>query len=437
MAKKRIIILGAGLTGLSAAWHLQRKGIECRVYEKDPEVGGLCRSKNINSFIFDYDGHLLHFKHREVFAFVKNLLGTNLAAHKRQAQVYAFSKFIPYPFQANLRYLPLPVFKECLLGAIQAQNSSHRGEGENLSFSDWANRVFGQGIAKHFMLPYNRKFWGVPLEALTCQWVDGFIPLPSFEQAVSAAIAESREEFGYNARFWYPRKGGINQLVLALSKGIRHLHTNSAVREIDLGKKEIKTGSGEKEKFDLLISTLPLPELPRLIKDIPEKERSLFGKLKWNSIYNLNLGVEGKMDCGRHWLYFPEKEFCFFRAGFPGNFSRDLIPKNKSSIYAEVAYSKGRPINKSGIARRIKEDLRKAGILSGNQKICAEDVNDIKYGYPIYDFNYAAARQGILKFLRGKNIISCGRYGSWRYMSMDGCLLEGRNIAGALQAYVK
>ena len=67
MAKKRIIILGAGLAGLSTAWHLQRRGLDCQVYEKEPEVGGLCRSKNIGGFTFDFDGHLLHFKHNYTF----------------------------------------------------------------------------------------------------------------------------------------------------------------------------------------------------------------------------------------------------------------------------------------------------------------------------------------------------------------------------------
>jgi len=73
MTKKRVIVLGAGLAGLSAAWHLQRQGIDCRVFEKEPEVGGLCRSKKILGFTFDYDGHLLHFKSRQAFNFVKRL----------------------------------------------------------------------------------------------------------------------------------------------------------------------------------------------------------------------------------------------------------------------------------------------------------------------------------------------------------------------------
>ena len=114
MSQTKIVILGAGLTGLSAAGHLQRKGMACSVCEKENQVGGLCRSKKINSFTFDYDGHLLHFKHKYTLNFVRNLLGDNLVRQKRNSWVYSHNRYIPYPFQANLYRLPSSALKECL-----------------------------------------------------------------------------------------------------------------------------------------------------------------------------------------------------------------------------------------------------------------------------------------------------------------------------------
>jgi protoporphyrinogen oxidase len=81
MHKKKIIILGAGLSGLSAAWHLQKKGIDCKVFEKEKEVGGLCSSSKIKGFTFDRSGHLLHFKHSYTFNLVRHLLANNLFEH--------------------------------------------------------------------------------------------------------------------------------------------------------------------------------------------------------------------------------------------------------------------------------------------------------------------------------------------------------------------
>ena len=426
MSKRRILILGAGLTGLSAAWHLQKKGIECLIFEKESEVGGLCRSKNINGFTFDYDGHLLHFKHRYTFNLIKDLLRNNLLEHKRSAWIYSYGKFNRYPFQANLYGLPKSVVQDCLLGFIKVYNNGHKKTNNHYSFHDWIIQTFGKGIAKHFMIPYNTKFWTLPLKRLTCEWLDVFIPRPSLKEVIEGTIEESQRQFGYNARFWYPKKGGINQLPLALASQIKNLYTSRGVTEINLTKKEIKLTSGERVRYEFLISTIPLPQLPYLIKGLPKETVSLLKKLRWNSIFNLNLGIEKKDYFRRHWIYFPQEDIRFFRIGFFHNFSSYLAPLHKSSLYIEVSYSKDKPIDKSTTILRIKKDLKRVGILTHRDRICVQDTNDIKYGYPIYDNRYSLTREKILKFLLKNNIISCGRYGSWRYMSMEESILDGR-----------
>ena len=98
----------------------------------------------------------------------------------------------------------------------------------------------------------------------------------------------------------------------------------------------------------------------------------------------------------------------------------------------EVSYSKDRPINKNNIASQAREDLKRVGLLSPYDNISIEDINDIKYGYPIYDKDYSKARQEILKYLSGNNIISIGRYGSWRYMSMEDTILDGKRAANII-----
>ncbi|TAN61073.1 FAD-dependent oxidoreductase [bacterium] len=430
MGKKRILILGAGLAGLSAAWHLQKKGIEAIVFEKEKEPGGLCRSKNINGFTFDYSGHLLHFKHKWAFNFVRNLLGDNLTQRKRSSWVYSHNRYIRYPFQANFSRLPSSAAKECLSGFLRASKNNHCKKNGN--FLSWINQTFGEGIARHFMVPYNTKFWTVPPEELTCEWLDGFIPVPSPAQVIEGAGRENKRQFGYNARFWYPKSGGINQLPLALAAEIKHIHTECPITEISLYKKTIKLNSGNKEKFDYLISTIPLPEIPLLIKGLSKQACSLFSKLKWNSILNLNLGLEKKDSSGRHWVYFPQKDIYFFRTGFYHNFSPCFSRPNKFSLYAEAAYSKDNMVNKNDIIDRIIKDLDRVGIVKGDSIINAQDINDIEYGYPIYDANYSKARGGISEYLANKDITLCGRYGSWKYMSMEKVLLNGKEAADML-----
>ncbi len=431
MAKSKIIILGAGLAGLSAAWHLQRKGRDCQVFEKEAEVGGLCRSKRIGGFTFDYDGHLLHFKYDYTFKLVGKLLGDNLRRHKRRASVYSNGRYIHYPFQANLHGLPPLIAKECLLGFISASGGAGVGQKNKrgLNFLNWINDTFGTGIAKHFMIPYNTKFWTIPPASMTCDWLEGFIPVPSLSQVVEGAIEESRREFGYNAVFWYPGRGGISHLPLALASSVRNIYTNYRVTGINLEKKYITTESGNKERFDSLISTIPLPEMAHIVSGLPDKISLLLKRLKWNSIFNINLGLSTGGYPGNHWVYFPQKDISFFRVGFPHNFSSSIAPHGKSSLYAEVSYSKDKPIDKKTIPSCVMSDLKKVGIIKKGDEVIASDMNDIKYGYPIYDAHYRDALSKITGYFASKGMILCGRYGSWRYMSMEGVILDGRNMA--------
>lgn len=426
---KRIIVLGAGLSGLSLSYHLQRRKINCQVFEREEKVGGLASSKQISGFHFDYAGHLLHFKSREIFSFVKGLLGDRLVKYERNASIYSFYRFIPYPFQVNLFALPHKIKEECLNGFIEANK---RKKFSINNFQEWVIRKFGKGIAIYFMFPYNYKFWTIPLENLAFSWIDGLIPVPSFKDVIRGANGKINKNFGYNTFFWYPKRG-INELPLTLAKEIKNIFTHCEIKGIDLKKRRIKLANGSCEKFDYLFSSIPLPELPNLIGNMPQEILSLYKKLCWNSIFNINLGIHRKIRIPYHWIYFPEEKFSFYRVGFYHNFSLTLLPPNKSSIYIEISYSRFKPINKKEIVSLAIKDLIKAGIIKKEDKNLVKDINDIKYGYPIYDFNYPEARKKILNYLRENNVVSFGRYGSWCYMSMEDVIKQAKEIAMAFR----
>jgi protoporphyrinogen oxidase len=283
------------------------------------------------------------------------------------------------------------------------------------------------------MDPYNAKFWTVPSEELTCEWLDGIVPVPSLKQVREGAQKESSKQLGYNVHFWYPKRGAIERLPQAFAKSLKSIYTGSKISRIDLDKREIEMSSGRRERFDVLVSTVPLPEMARMIPGLSKKMKATLNRLRWNSILNLNLGINLNPDVlKRHWVYFPQKESCFFRVGFPHNFSYELTPEGKGSLYAEVSYSDRKPINKRKVLSHITRDLKKVGLLPPQGKIFAKDVNDIEYGYPIYDRHYKAARERALGFLHEKGIISCGRYGSWKYMSMEDAILDGKRVAEML-----
>jgi len=432
MPEKKIIILGAGLAGLSAAWHLKKKGLGGAVFEKEDTVGGLCRSKQAGDFVFDYCGHLLHFRNNYTLKLVARLLKGNLAQHERNAWINNSGIFIRYPFQANLGALPRQIAMECLLEFMCAAKLPRPGNIQE-NFLKWINTTFGKGIARHFMLPYNRKFWATSLNRIGCPWSDKFIPQPSLSDVINGFLAESRNHFGYNANFWYPVKGGIDRLSRAFEKEIGGISKGCYVSSIDLKKKEITIKGRGKERFDTLVLTIPLPELIKIASPLPGKILKSLKKLRWNSIFNLNLGVEGSCQDKKHWIYFPQKETIFFRAGFFHNFSNNNAPGGRSSLYTEVSYSKNRPINRKKIVKQVLTDLYRSGTLTKKNRVSVLDVNDIKYGYPIYDRNYSRATTAIKEFLSASNIIACGRYGSWQYLSMEDAILDGRRAAGEIK----
>ena len=423
---EKVVILGAGLAGLSAAYHFKK---DCRIYEKDEEIGGLCRSKRIDGFTFDYSGHLLHFQTQKGFNFIKELLGDSLEKHRRRAWIYFKNAYVPYPFQANLYYLPQDLSNECLQGILKRKIL---GESEPANLLEWSIDKFGKGIVKHFFMPYNTKFWTVPLEEMDCSWAENLVPVPTISEVLEGAWRRNKKAFGYNINFWYPKKGGIKELVTALSKGFSNIQVSKEVKKINWQTKKITFKDGEEVQYEHLVSTLPLIDLMELLVDEPEEIREAGKLLRYVSIYNLNLGIDRDRITDKHWIYFPEDEFVFFRVGFPMNFSKEAVPAGKSSLYAEVSYSLNSSLDKEKIKTRIIEDLHKAKILKEKDKILVMDENDVRFGYILCDHNHQSCRKKILDFLNSVRIFSIGRYGCWRYMSMEETILEGKKIAQKL-----
>lgn len=424
-----IVVLGAGLAGLSFAYHF--KG-DCILFDKEREPGGMARSIKKDGYIFDYDGHLLHFKNEWVFKLVSTLLNGNIAPHKRDAWVYSKGIYTRYPFQANFYGLPKQVVKDCLLGLIKAklpvQNSSSNG-----NFEHWILNTFGEGIAQHFMLPYNRKFWTIEPKELNCEWLDGFVPVPNIEDTVIGAISENTKPYGYNSKFWYPVKGGISELSKCFLSNInKAFYPNKKAVTVDQHRGEVVFEDASIKKFKRLVSTMPLPELGKMLVNLPKNIEAAFSKLRWTSIFVVNLGVDKENISEKHWVYYPEEDFVFYRIGFSSNFSADIMPPKKTAMYVETAYSKGKAINKNRIIDAAIQGLEKAGILSDEKEIEVCLPMDIEYGYVIYDEDRKEAVRLIKDYLEKFGIWTIGRYGSWKYMSMEDVIVEGKELAEML-----
>ena len=426
-----IVILGSGLAGLSAAYHLKQGYV---LFEKEKEAGGMARSLQKDGYTFDYDGHLLHFRNEYTFNLVSELLNGNMAPHKRNSWIYSKGAYTRYPFQANFYGLPKSVVKDCLMGFIKSKLSFYSKAESNGNFENWTIKTFGKGVAENFMLPYNRKFWTVEPSQLTCEWLDGFVPVPDLEDTVAGAISDNTKLYGYNTRFWYPVKNGISELTKGFVGKIRDVHLNKRAITIDQYRREIIFEDATIKHFKDLITTIPLPELSNILVNVPNEVKQAFSNLKWTSIYVLNIGIKNDFLSDKHWIYYPEEDRIFYRIGFPTNFSMTVAPPKRTTIYVEIAYSDQKRIDKDNIIQKVTHDLKGAGLISDESEIEVCVPIDIKYGYAIYDFERAHAVRVIKDYLERFGIHSMGRYGSWRYMSMEDVILEGKEIASSLRS---
>src|SRR5262249_35083854 len=156
------------------------KGRDAVVLEKAPVPGGLAGSRRVGEFTFDYTGHLLHLRDPKVIALVEELLAGELAVHERRAAIHSSGVLTPYPFQANTHGLPAEVVFDCVRGFVRTLlDRAEPSSDPEISFRDWTLETFGEGIAKHFMFPYNEKMWLRDLDRITADWVSWAVPRPT------------------------------------------------------------------------------------------------------------------------------------------------------------------------------------------------------------------------------------------------------------------
>jgi len=415
------------MSGLSCAYHL---GTNYALLERSDEPGGLSRSILQDGFVFDHTGHLLHLRHPYTLKLIQRLLKNNLALHQRRAWIYSHGRYTRYPFQANTYGLPIKIVRECVRGFVQARlEASAAPPRQPESFQSWVLRTFGQGFAKHFFFPYNEKLWTVPPDVLSAEWAAPFVPTPSVEEIILGALSDQTKKFGYNASFYYPKKGGIQALAFAFAKNLAGIRLRSEVCGVDLEKKEVTLRTGEILPYDHLVTTLPLVKFLALASPLAPEIETARRSLRWTSVYNLNLGIGRPALSDKHWIYFPEKKYPFYRVGFPMNFSTRMAPPGMSSMYVEMAYEPGRPPDDAPTIAKILSDLRRVGLLRKGDRIVTQKLLHIPVAYVIFDAQRTASTRLILSFLQSKSVRSIGRFGAWKYSYMEEAILEGKTAA--------
>ncbi|MDB4886025.1 MAG: UDP-galactopyranose mutase [Gemmatimonadetes bacterium] len=431
----RIVVIGAGPTGLAAGYRLRELGYtNFRLLEASGKVGGLASSETSpNGFTYDIGGHVL-FSHYEYFdRLFDRLMGDEYQELVREAWVWMCERFVPYPLQNNIRTLPREVVLECVLGLIEAQREPlDLARIEN--FEQLIMKQFGSGLAKYFMMPYNFKVWAHPPRMMNKEWIGERVALPSLERVLGNVILD-RDDAGWgpNNTFKYPRYGGTGGLFARMQPYVQdQLRLNATTVAVDTRRKEVLLADGTREPYDLLLSTMPVDKLVAMLEGpTPDVVREQAGRLRHSGSYVVGIGVDRPVETSKCWMYFPVDDCPFYRLTYLSNYSPEVVPDHtrQHSILAEISHSELKPEDRETVVDRTIEGLINTRILRESDRALIVDRYLIErdYTYPTPSIERDGALAVLHPWLETQDIYSRGRFGAWRYEvgNMDHSVAQG------------
>jgi protoporphyrinogen oxidase len=429
------VILGAGPTGLGAAYRLAERGeTDFEIYERAPRVGGLATSfEDDKGYTWDVSGHIIFSGYPYFNAFLDKMLGKDgVRRIDRESWIKFEDRYVRYPFQNHLSSLPEEAMLECLIGLVESQTIDRNRAFTN--FAEWVRAKFGAGVAKHFMEPYNLKVWSTPLDRMGFYWIAERVAVVDWKKALETTLSKKVTDWGPNATFGYPATRGTLGLWIAVLPhiGDRVRYRKRAV-SIDEEKREIVFSDGSTRRYDRLLTTLPLTTLVPRLTHAPEEVRKALEKLLYNRLFSVGIGLKRPSPSDKNWIYFPNPKTPFYRMTYLSNYSPDIVPGGDTSRYCalltETTYSRFRTLPEGDFVAAVLEGLVAEGILERRDLALVESKYLIHAGhaYPIPSLARNEALDVIQPYLESKEIYSRGRFGSWKYEigNQDHSLMQG------------
>jgi UDP-galactopyranose mutase len=430
----KIVIIGAGPCGLGAARELQNLGYtNWKLLERSSLAGGHAGSEvDPAGFTWDQGGHVVFSHYGEFDKILDEVMGDEVYHHERSSYIRFDGRWVPYPFQNNLRYLPPEVAYECVEGLIDAP-----GGNTEMDFATWMRSIFGAGITKHFMLPYNFKVWATPADRMQSRWIGERVSVVDYKRALKSLIFEEDDAaWGPNNLFMFPAEGGTGEIYRRLAARLSdHITYDRDLVSVDPEAKLLRFKDGSEETYDVLISTVPVDKLVRSLTACPDQVSAAAEDLEHNGVYMVGIGYETALMDDKSWLYFPQDHAPFYRATNFAKYSPANVPDSDTARYCaymtEVSYSPYKPEPREGLEERVEEGLRAAGVIEGRPDVASMHVIDIDYAYPIPTVKRDPALKTIQPWLMEQGIYSRGRFGSWKYEigNMDHAVKMGIDAA--------
>lgn len=411
MERVKYLIVGGGVTGLSFASFIGTD--DYTIVEREESLGGYCRTIYKDGFVWDYSGHFFHFQD----SFIRDYLLKKMPAESvfevvRHAKIFYNGELVDFPFQRNIHQLTKCEFIDCLYDLyFRSENREHD------SFKRMVYARFGRSIAEKFLIPYNEKLYACDLDSLDVDAMGRFFPHATMDDIIrNFKLPDSRS---YNSTFIYPKKGAV-QFVEALGQDLdsSRIFTNEEVRNIFVEDKLVET-SHRRIAYEYLISTIPFPRLMKLTS-----WQGDLSSLSWNKVLVFNMGFDSKGPEGTHWIYFPEKKYGFYRVGFYDN----IFSSQRMSLYLEIGLKRGQHVNQKEELEAVLNNLENVRILE-HQRLLAFEAVVLDPAYVHITKESKQLFKRVDYSLRSAGVYSIGRYGGWKYCSIEDNILEAKALA--------
>ena len=425
------------MSGLALARALVEGGVPLAalsLFEAGSVAGGLCLSKTVDGFTYDTTGgHILFSKDAGTLQWMKDQAGGDEAFVKRDrhTRIRFEDRWVHYPFENGIGDLPAQANFDCLKGYISAWHERKlTGSEAPRDFKSWIHWRFGEGIARHFMDPYNEKVWKRPLEQITSDWVAGRVPDAPVDDILRAAIGIRTEGYTHQAIFYYPKTGGFQAITDGLASTLaQRIRLSTRVEAV------VRKGEGwevDGEDFDLVVSTLPLTDLPSIVRGVPEEVARAMRELEFNAITCVLVALDRAQHPDLSWIYLPHpSQGPANRVTYMSNYSPGNAPEGKTSFLVEVTLPGLAPVPGKELEAEVLAGLAQAGLMSPDELLFT-DRSYARHAYVVFDHDYARRRQAALGWLEAQGLLPLGRFGRFEYDNSDQCVIKARRLAEEL-----
>lgn len=400
----KYIVIGAGISGMAIA-HLLSENNDVILFEKNSRPGGMIKCDRVNGSLFHRTGgHIFNTKREDVSKWFWRHFDREhdfIKADRNASVVFGNDTFIPYPIE-NHFYLLGQGIGEQIISDLFSLTKESRPQPSN--FEEFLKTRFGKTLYELYFQPYNRKVWRQELSTVPLSWLEGKLPMPTYEEIIYNNIFHIEEKRFVHSSFYYPRKGGSQFIADTLAKGldIRYNHDVKSINRI--GDKWMING----KMSDRIIFCGNIKDLPKLLGS-NECLKSFEDDITSLESHGTT-SVFCKIDPNPYsWIYQPDDSHHSHRIICTGNFSDTNNAYDEMTATIEFTDK----IDKAAIL----EELDKMPL---NPEYIAHNYE--KYTYPIQDLSTRGLISSIKKALEREGIFLCGRFAEWEYYNMDVCI---------------